>query len=328
MTHDAIIIGAGIAGASLAHELRQRGENILVMEAAPAIGNGASGNPKGMIKPWLALGDSEMRKFYTAAYHHCLTLLEQYPEAILQRGILQLPKDDNEARFADAPRLSGFDEKDLRYLTAGEASNLMQTDIRSDALFWPRAAVIDPVAWTRALLGDTPIKFKAEIKSLAEIDARRIYITTGHAMHLLPGISARIRPRMGQISMTAAQNLPQLPHAISFGHYMIPSTHAEDHMIGATYEHADDVQITDAGHQKNLDALKKLTDTIPALVSAKNLTPADCIGRSAVRATTANHMPLFGQVHENIFYLTGLGSRGLMSAPYAARLLIQAKPEN
>lgn len=51
-------------------------------------------------------------------------------------------------------------------------------------------------------------------------------------------------------------------------------------------------------------------------------------GRAAIRATTPQHLPLYGHWAEHdpdqqgIYYLTGLGSRGLMTAPNTASLLI------
>lgn len=324
--HDAVIIGAGIAGAAIAYELRQRGRTALVLEAADRIAAGASGNPKGMIKPWLSLGDSAMRQFYTAAYHHALVLLEKFPEVILQRGILQLPKDEKENRFRDATQLAGFNTDDLHYLTAAEASDLMQTEILSDALFWPRAMVIDPAAWVRALLGDTEIRYGVRAASLDEINAREIYVTTGHAMHLLPDVASQIRPRAGQLTAVPAAALLQLKHAVSFGHYFIPSQHGKDHIIGATYEHHDRAEVSQASHCKNLDAFMQLGKIIPTL-GKPQIASDQCSGRTSVRATTANHLPLCGRAHGNVFYLTGLGSRGLMSAPYAARKLLEIQAE-
>ncbi|HCM83318.1 MAG TPA: hypothetical protein DIS76_01970, partial [Rhodospirillaceae bacterium] len=262
-------------------------------------------------------------------------ILAEYPDVVLQRGILQLPKDDEAKRFADAPAIAGFDKNELQYLTAAQASALMQTEILSDALFWPRAAVIDPALWVHALRGNTPILATRKITTVRrdknfycrtnngeEISARAVYVACGHAMDLIPEIHQQIRPRMGQISMVAANQLPSFPHAVSLGHYFIPSVGEKDHILGATYEHTDVVAVTDDGHQRNLAALQEMAKLIPALATSQNLTAADCTGRSAIRATTLNHLPLWGRADNGLFYVTGLGSRGLMSAPYAAQQLV------
>lgn len=326
---DALIIGAGIAGASIAHHLR--GQNILILDAN-AVAGGASGNPKGMIKPWLSLGESPMRQFYAAAYRYAMELLDEFPDVVLQRGILQLPKAGELERFQDAPALAGWSDDDLRYLTAAETSDLMQTEIRSPAIFWPRAAVMDPAKWVSALLGEISIQNQSEVISIQNgqaalqsgeiIKADKIFIATGYAMHLLPEIAAQIRPRAGQITMARTAQLPVLPYAISFGHYWIPPKQGENHIIGATFEHHDQPQVTDLSHQKNIDAVFSIKNIIPALENY-NLPVSECSGRSAVRATTANHLPLFGKADAGIYYLSGLGSRGLMSAPYAAKQLIR-----
>ena len=51
------------------------------------------------------------------------------------------------------------------------------------------------------------------------------------------------------------------------------------------------------------------------------LTPEMCTGCAAVRPATRNHMPAWGMAAPGLLYLTGLGSRGMMSAPYAAQQL-------
>jgi tRNA 5-methylaminomethyl-2-thiouridine biosynthesis bifunctional protein len=337
MHHDVIIIGSGIAGSALAYSLRLQQKNILILESA-TLGNGASGNPRGMIQPFLSLGDSDMRQFFMAAYHYCQELLVEYPDSIISRGIIQFPRDDNDQRMQNAVRLSGFSAEDLMYLSPKEASDLLQMDIRSDALFWRRGAIIHPLQWAADLRGNANTQVNCKVTTLYQgenwqvkttmdeiLTAKEIYIATGHDMPLiapwLPELPKIIRPRAGQISFVPAAVLPKLPYAISFGNYLIPpdSKH-EQHVLGATYVHSDHARITENGHKKNLDSLRwlqKIMPDIPIKISAMALT-----GRAAVRATTRNHMPIYGQAAKNLFYLTGLGSRGLMSAPYAAAKLI------
>ena len=47
------ILGAGVAGAACAHALARRGVETIVLEAAAALGAGASGNPAGLVMPRL-----------------------------------------------------------------------------------------------------------------------------------------------------------------------------------------------------------------------------------------------------------------------------------
>lgn len=334
MAHDYLIIGGGIAGAAMAHELR--GRDVLVVDAAD-IASGASGNPKGIIRPFLSLGKDAMRDFYEAAYFYCLEVMEKLSVPVLQRGILQFPKDESEKRFSTAPILAGFSEQDLQYFSAQQAENFLQTDCHREALFWPRAAVVEPAAWVRALLGNTPTRTQTKITKIyfdnawlavtdrdEIITAKNIIVAGGYATDLIPVLAAQLRPRMGQITLVPHAHLPSLLQAISFGHYFIPSQNSEDHIIGATYEHSVAPALTVDGHQRNITALQNLARVLPIISDATaKLNPDICTGRAAVRATTTNHLPLYGMAAPGLYYLTGLGSRGMMSAPYTAQQLYQ-----
>jgi tRNA 5-methylaminomethyl-2-thiouridine biosynthesis bifunctional protein len=336
MRVETLIIGAGVAGAAMAHELR--GQDILVLDAAAEIATGASGNPKGIIRPFLSFGNSEMREFYHAAYEYCIELLNHFKSSlIIKNGILQLPKDD-EIRFSQVAALAGLGEKDFEYLSPRQTSDFLGTECLSEGIYWKRAAVIEPGAWVRALLGFAPIRLATQIVKLSPagqswecetsndevITARRVIIATGNAAGLLPPeIAQQIRPRAGQISFVPAHTLPILPQALSFGNYWIPpSNEDDDHLIGATFEVTNQAAVTAEGHQQNILAIQNLARVLPELkLTASKLTPEICAGRAAVRATTRNHMPLYGCAAPGLYYLTGLGSRGLMSAPYAAQQL-------
>lgn len=337
--HDVIIIGAGIAGAAMAHELRARGRNVTVIESASAIASGASGNPKGIIKPFLSLGDDRMRQLYHAAYAYGLETLGKLSVPILQRGVVQFPSE-TEIRYPTAPALAGLGPGDLIYLSAAETSELLQTESKSETLFWPSAVVVNPLEWVRALLGDTPTKLNMHITKVHHdknwicttdkhktFSAKQIIVASGHASDLLapfaPDIVDQLRPRMGQITMLPAAALPALPRAISFARYLISSSAADDpHILGATFAHTDQIVVTRAGHESNILALQNFARILPALSEpAARIVPETCQGRSAVRPTTLNHLPIWGEAAPGLFYLTGLGSRGLMSAPYVAQQL-------
>ena len=329
MVYDAIIIGGGIAGGSIAHALQKQNKNILVLDSAT---NAASSNARGMIKPWLSLGPSPMREFYHGAYHHTLALLEEFPQSILRRGILQLPKDDGDIeRFERAPHACGLDAGHVQFLSASEASLRAGITITTPALFWPLAAVIKPNLWVSALFGAAQIisdtatsihhdkhwHVKTNNKNYV---AQKIFLATGADFslweNLAPKQAAALRLRKGQITHLPSSALPSAQCAISFGHYWLPGNDGDDHILGATYEQDINLDVTNASHQENLGALMKMQSVMPDLpnISLQDVTH----GRSAVRVTTANHMPIMEEIKPNLWVMTGLGSRGLMSAPYLA----------
>ncbi len=340
--HDAIVIGGGIAGAAAAYALRQRGHEVLLLEALSHVAGGASANPEAIVRPFLSLGDDPMRRFYHAAYFYTLDLMEKLGVPILRRGVLQFPKDEMEKRFATAPARAGLTEQDMVYLPAQQAADNLQMDAGNEALFWPRAVVISPKEWISKLLGSTPVKCNSPITKIERQGkywlctndqtnetflANMVVVASGYATDLLsphaPDVAAVLRPRMGQISVVPYEVLPNLPRTLNFGGYFIPShTACGYHIIGATFDHTDQVAITRAGHEANIHALQQLAKTLPELAAhIAHLTPEMCTGWAAVRPATRNHMPAWGMAAPGLCYLTGLGSRGMMSAPYAAQQL-------
>jgi tRNA 5-methylaminomethyl-2-thiouridine biosynthesis bifunctional protein len=156
---------------------------------------------------------------------------------------------------------------------------------------------------------------------LAQVDA---VVLAGGAdqARLWPG--APVRPVRGQATWT--ERPPPAPAV--FGAYAIPTR--DGVLFGATHDR--DVVETDvraADDHRNLQALAK---GLPAL--AARLADAPLHGRAAVRAATADHLPLAGAVpgvSGGLFVLGGLGGRGFCLAPLlaehlAARILALPSP--
>ena len=123
----ALIVGAGIAGRSLAQALSERHIpfDIIDNKAHPA----ASGNPAALVKPRFDLQDRPESRFFLSAY---LYALRSYPtSAVIERGIRQIPKNKKEA---------------LRYKKLAEQSPLGEDHLHwQDESFWiESAAVVRP----------------------------------------------------------------------------------------------------------------------------------------------------------------------------------------
>ena len=66
--HRVAILGAGIAGASVAHALRELGAAPTVFDPAPGPASGGSGNPMGLVMPRLDAGDTVQARLLIDAY--------------------------------------------------------------------------------------------------------------------------------------------------------------------------------------------------------------------------------------------------------------------
>jgi tRNA 5-methylaminomethyl-2-thiouridine biosynthesis bifunctional protein len=134
------IIGAGIAGASLAHALRLRGRDHIVIDAAgPAAG--ASGAPAGLLTPRLERLDRPHVRATLAAFEFARRLYDGQ-EGFYPEGVLRLAKD-----AADAGRLQ-------------EIAALMDDGFSwdEDGLWQMAAARFEPARLVDYLLGDSDVR--------------------------------------------------------------------------------------------------------------------------------------------------------------------------
>ncbi|RUO21121.1 hypothetical protein CWE08_05890 [Aliidiomarina iranensis] len=150
---------------------------------------------------------------------------------------------------------------------------------------------------------------------------------------LLPQALVPIRPVRGQITQLAVPDnhqLANLNQVLCGGGYITP-VHQGLCCIGATF----DKTRTDAIIDPNDDEqnLRQLRDDF-SFSAPQSWVVAN---RASVRATTPDHLPLAGRVpkfvngqlqeYSNLWLLSGLGARGLTSAPLAAAL-VAAQVEN
>lgn len=312
------VIGAGIAGASAARALRALGCEPLVFQAGP----GASGNPAALVTPRLDAGLGPVARLFAQAFARAVRLYEDIPGAVIARSVLQLAGGERDAeRFARIAASDLFESGALAVLDAEEATARL-TEPAPAALDQAAALVVDPAAILQAWSGLTQT---AAVASLARTtdgwtlrDADGAEIAAVDAVILAAGQesaalwpSLDLRPVRGQASWAPWQAPIQ---AAAWGGYAIPTR--DGVLFGATHDRGETgMEVRQADHQRNLDAVAQ---ALPGL--AAGLARADLQGRAAIRATTADHLPIAGPADgaPGIFLLTGFGSRGFCLAPLLA----------
>ncbi|MCK4833969.1 MAG: bifunctional tRNA (5-methylaminomethyl-2-thiouridine)(34)-methyltransferase MnmD/FAD-dependent 5-carboxymethylaminomethyl-2-thiouridine(34) oxidoreductase MnmC [Gammaproteobacteria bacterium] len=101
---DAVIVGAGIAGLSLAYALVQRGWTVTLIDKHGDIGKEASSNPAPIVYPRLSINNDVDTKFFTAAYCYALYAFKTLQNKSQQRfwfddGLLQLTDKERIAKI-------------------------------------------------------------------------------------------------------------------------------------------------------------------------------------------------------------------------------------
>ncbi len=352
----ALIVGGGIAGASLAHALTRRGVEAVIADRSGRLGTGASGNPVGIIMPRLTVDRTPSGRFHLAAFAYAARLV---PPPVwvggAAGGVLQLASSVGE--WLRHGRLARGDLAPEGLLPVGrrEASDLVGLPVDRPGLFYTGAGAVHPAALVRHLAGAVPViaaDWPADAAMIG-FDPDLIFMANGIGARTLPhGEGLGLRASLGQILHARGDtraSLPSLRRVVTFGSYACPDG-AGGIVAGSTYTPLAEPDI-DRDHgpsdARSAEIHQAIAAALPALSPALGMTPASSstAARCAVRATTPDHLPLAGAMPDfqrlgahaddlrhgrhtenglegahlgGLQVLTGLGSRGLTTAPLLA----------
>lgn len=342
------IIGGGVAGASLADAAAQAGLKATIIDPQ-GLAAGASGNPAGLIMPRLDLGASAAARFFIAAYLQVLRTIARLEAAACAPlfnpcGVRQ-------------PALSADDRQ---WAEKALAAPLLPPELmtgRDGGLFFPQAGVIDPPAYVAALAREADIVKARALSIDATADGVRLRLSTGELLDAAAVViangaealrfsEARTLPLTrvaGQIDWFPHAQPPETAHA--FGPYAAPAP-GGGLIIGATYDRIGDSDALRSSSDATRSTIEAVAAALPQL--ARTLDAAQAVPRASVRCQTPDRLPVAGPAPDlhfygaayddlrtgkardypegellpNVFLLTGLGSRGLVTAPLCAALII------
>lgn len=318
----ALVIGAGIAGCTVAERLAARGVSVQIIEqhAAPALE--ASGNPAGLLHPVLSKDDNFTSRIARACHLYAVNLLRNLRREGQEVqfdlcGILQLARD--EAQEADQKQTLeslGFPEDYARYVDRDTASTLAGQPVPQGGWYYPDSGWLSPPTFCRALLARWPDKIACRhdmriaalrhdgndwlaIDDHGHVIARAplvVLTNAADATRLMPTGELPMDRIRGQVSVTPAGTLPPLKMALCGNGYVTPATggtHGGVHCFGATFDFRDDDPEPRAdGHLTNLGHLRAL---LPHFDST-HIDVAQLGGRVGFRTVTPDRLPLAGAV--------------------------------
>ncbi len=321
-----IVIGAGLAGAAVAFALAERGREVIVLEAGGTVASGASGNPAGVVKPFVTRDESPTNAFYRFTHRALVDLLDRPGWAercgFHSCGVLQLVNTP----YAERP--------DYQMLDAAAASAHAGHVVSSPAMWFADGGWLDPARLCMALLdhplidcrlnrkvselqtdgdGGWSIHVTAASGSMADeqmpadptvahrmSDAQRrgrtdgtlrcgqLVLATGMALTGHPFTEClSLTPARGQLSRFAtASDGKALRCVVSGRHYALPAERSV--FVGATFERDDvGLEVRATDHHSNLQGLKGLLPSLRVVSEALG-------GRAGVRATTPDRLPMLG----------------------------------
>jgi tRNA 5-methylaminomethyl-2-thiouridine biosynthesis bifunctional protein len=327
------ILGAGIAGATLAQGLAAVGMVPEVFDAAPGPARGASGNPLALLMPRLDAGDTAEAGLLLDAYLAARAAYRGLPEAV-ETDVLQSPR--NAAEAARFEKLLADPPLPLEDLEA----------MRGGSLLHKRALILRPAALIARLLDGAACHYGATPQ--VSIENCSVNGRTFDAIILANGMDAAalapnlpLEARLGQVDFVKT-NVEVPAFALASGSYALAL--GRERLWGATFEPSNPDYAsggTPEARAENLAGVERLS---PYWV--REAREGAVTSRASLRATTPDRLPLIGAVPDHaaalelfapmkkgrsvdadaplmpgVYVASGYGARGFTWAPWAAGVL-------
>jgi len=320
-----VVIGAGIAGASLARAFAALGYRATVVEAEHA-GAGGSGFPAALVTPRLDAGDSEIAALHAQALARAGALYAAVPEAVVAHGVLQL-----EQAARDAGRYRKIADQDLwpagtmTVVDAATASAHLGEGVETGGLMMASALAVRPAPVLEAWLAEAN-RVTASVEHIEQtakgwrlLSEKGDLILTADVVVVAAGWGTAaladdlpLSPVRGQADWVDVEG-DALVAPVAWGGYRVPT--GEGFLFGATHDRG---RVDTAASAE--DTARNLATLSARLPETAVLMPGTMHSRAAIRATTPDRLPLAGAVPDRpgLYVLGGLGSRGFCVAPLLA----------
>jgi glycine/D-amino acid oxidase-like deaminating enzyme len=315
-----VIVGSGVAGASVAWHLAEAGVEVQVVDAGLAGAATAAG--AGIVSPWTSRRDDGYALAEAAGAYYP-RLAEAVPATSYEVvGGLVVSADPSELDDAER-RLSGRPAGVVSRLSPGEARELFAPLAPElGAVHVSGAGRVDGRRLRQALLDASGASLSSDRVTLdsTTLDADAVVLAAGAwtADLVAPlGIRLPVEPQRGQISHFALPGTDTSAWPVVLpvsSHYLLafPGSRV---VAGATRE-------TGSGFDHRVTAAGQAEVLANALAVAPGLATATLLEtRVGFRPSTPDGQPILGKLVDNVYVATGFGPAGLTLAPYAGRLV-------
>ena len=333
----AIVLGAGIAGASAAFALARKGYDVTVMERQPEMYWGFPYSPFGIVYPRLTMAPSPMGLFNQHGFCYTRQLITALKISSWNPcGVVHLDVSEEAAkrhkRLADK---SAWLEDGLRYEMTEAGMGLHQ----------PMAGHLSPIEFREALLDHPNIRvlYETTVSSLEGLDYDAVVVALGYGTK---GFSETawlpLQSLRGQLSGVKENSVSkEIKKVICHKGHITPSA-GGFHYIGATFQREEPAvpKTRESDHEENL---LKLNTHLPSLKFSREDIVNGLVG---YRTATPDKMPIIGacpdylpyiesfaglrdgkkekaerKFMDRVYLCTGFGSHGFTGAPLAGEVV-------
>ncbi len=324
-TRSVAVLGAGLAGCSVARALARHGVAVTVFDPAAHAASGASAAPRMVVRPWLTRRPTTASNLSVQGFLHAVTAYRGHP-AWQPCGVHQRSKPgDAPLRMAAALAEQGWPAGLLRQISAPDADPAWFEAVHGGAL--------DAAAWCAAQLDHPDIDVRlSHAPTLAHLHGRfdAVVIACAGATPAVLGRSLPLSRTRGQTTTVAAAALHDL-HKVRCGDGYVAPLPGGRAVVGASYDRDDDPEVRPQSHLENLERLQRLTG---AALTAADVTA----GWVGFRAAWPDRLPAVGALNGlnglngpdgldaqeppgPVWLASGYASRGAVWAPLLGEVL-------
>ncbi|MDR0234326.1 MAG: bifunctional tRNA (5-methylaminomethyl-2-thiouridine)(34)-methyltransferase MnmD/FAD-dependent 5-carboxymethylaminomethyl-2-thiouridine(34) oxidoreductase MnmC [Zoogloeaceae bacterium] len=358
---EAVVLGAGIAGSSVAFALAARGWQVTVLERQPQAGMGASGNLAGVMRPLPSTDDNFLARLtragFLAALNHLKTVSDRGLSARYGTpGAFHLARDKAHETVQAGIERQRLPAEFVRFLDRETASKLLGWPLPLGGWFFPKGGWAQPFSLCRANLAAFPERIRAltgrEVAGFArEHEMWQVFDAEGKILAAAPhlivagGVDSVRFPHLvwlpqrrarGQVTWLSADCLPALRPLVCGRGYLTPEVDGI-RVAGASFQLDDDDETLRLADQE--ENLAKLDLLLPGFAARHPVDAATLLpGRVGFRPMSPDRLPIVGAVpvpnapnarhptiHPGLWCLQGYGSRGIvwsaLMADYLASLM-------
>lgn len=319
------IVGAGVAGCSLAHRLHKEGHKITLLDRNDNVAQEGSGNRIGLIKPRLDLDGRGFGAFNRLGYLHSVDFyddLEKQGQAIWvgKRGLFEMAEDvGDELRQKLLVKKEILPSNEMYLLSASQASARLGVKVERGGLWYVRSGCVSPVALCESLIKGIEVQYSQNIRSVERsgqywqlktcegrvFEADTVVFTTaGETQALNKWCDLHFEGRRGQVNyVEATPQSHQLKHAMSCAGYLTPDLFEHEgtvcHLVGASFEKWSDFSdksyetLQEESEAKNRVKLERFFPKYDLKITG---------GRVGMRAMTLDHLPMVGPLYKDKTY--------------------------
>lgn len=350
----AVVVGAGIAGAGVAHALALRGWRVQVLDLSARRQQEHGAHVAAALTPMVTRDDDIRARLSRAGSLRAHARWSQVSEDILWRcGALQLQRVSG--RIVDLKAvLAGlsFPPQWVRFVEASEASDIAGLQLERGGLFFPTAARIRPERLIEALLETKGIeRLEVHVEHVERIERQwHVLNEQGEACAVAPQLilagavgtqdilrrSALLEPSSrlsgmhalgGEITFIPERALAGGPRCIVSGDgYVLPALEGQC-VVGSSYVHgAQRITPSILGGLGNIERATGLLGRVQLHEGLNNLDVEHLGGWAGWRAVLPGRLPFVGPLAntEGLWVASGLASRGLTWSSLAGDLIAAA----